>query len=204
MSTVLAAFDTTLQTTHAWLHELIGIMGWQHDTQRAYVGLRAVLHALRDRLTVDDTAALAVQLPMLVRGFYFEGWQPHGKPRRLRRKAAFLARVREHFPPDADLDAEPLTRGVCQLLRQHLPAGEIEKVKAVMPDELQSVWGDAAPAREDETSGAAGGSKERVDVTDAMSEDAHVDPDLGEGHAGYEESEDSEAVPAEHGAGTRS
>jgi uncharacterized protein (DUF2267 family) len=31
-----------------------------------------VLHALRDRLTVEEASDLAAQLPMLIRGLYYE------------------------------------------------------------------------------------------------------------------------------------
>jgi len=43
------------------------------DRHHADVALSAVLHALRDRLTVSEAAQLGAQLPMLVRGFYYEG-----------------------------------------------------------------------------------------------------------------------------------
>jgi hypothetical protein len=57
MRTDLSAFDSTIQTTHLWLKELMGLLGWQ-DQHRAYLAFRAVLHALRDRLSVDEAAAL--------------------------------------------------------------------------------------------------------------------------------------------------
>jgi len=67
----------------------------RHD---AYVALRATLHALRDRLPVEETAELAAQLPMLVRGVYYEGWDPTGKPVRERSLEGFLAGVAVELP----------------------------------------------------------------------------------------------------------
>ena len=91
-ATTIKAFDTTLQLTYAWLHELAEQMGTQ-DRHRAYHALWAVLHALRDRLTVEEVAALGAQLPLLVRGIYYEGWHPGNKPLKTRRED-FLAAIR--------------------------------------------------------------------------------------------------------------
>ena len=80
-TTGLAAFDSTMQTTNAWLSDIILRTGLR-DRHAAYHALRSVLHVLRDRLSVDEAVALGAQLPMLVRGFYYEGWHPAGKPNR--------------------------------------------------------------------------------------------------------------------------
>ena len=45
------------------------------DRHLAYVALRATLHALRDRLGPENAVHLAAQLPMLLRGLYYEGWR---------------------------------------------------------------------------------------------------------------------------------
>jgi uncharacterized protein (DUF2267 family) len=61
----------------------------------SYLALRAVLHTLRDRLIVDEAIDLGAQLPMLVRGFYYENWQSVGKPLKYRHKEEFLNQVKE-------------------------------------------------------------------------------------------------------------
>jgi uncharacterized protein (DUF2267 family) len=67
-------FEGTLQKTQVWLNDLMFELDWEDRPQKAYLALRTVLHALRDRLTVEEAVQLGAQLPMLVRGFYFEGW----------------------------------------------------------------------------------------------------------------------------------
>ena len=137
--TSLAPFDSTLQTTNIWLNDVLERLGWE-DQHRAYHALRAVLHALRDRLPVDQAAALAAQLPMLVRGFYYEGWHPHGKPVKERHKEEFLAHIAEAFRYDPDVDPEWVARAVFQVLSKHVTGGEIEAVKRSLPMEIRSLW----------------------------------------------------------------
>jgi uncharacterized protein (DUF2267 family) len=96
-ATGLEVFDTTIQTTNRWLKEIMETTG--PDRRRAYHVLTAVLHALRDRLTVDEVAHLGAQLPVLVRGRYYDQWHPAGKPERLRHKDEFLTAVAEELVP---------------------------------------------------------------------------------------------------------
>jgi uncharacterized protein (DUF2267 family) len=146
MSTGLSAFDHSVQTTHVWLNELNDLLGRPDDQRRAYLALRAVLHALRDRLSADEVASLSAQLPMRIRGFYYEGWHPHGKPLRERKKDEFLAHIRADLRQDPDADPEQVARAVFQLLSRHVTAGEIEKLFHTMPAGLRPLWPEAAPA----------------------------------------------------------
>jgi uncharacterized protein (DUF2267 family) len=140
--TGVESFDTTLQKTHLWLNELMDELHWNDwdDRYRAYAALRATLHALRDRLSVEETAHLGAQLPMLIRGFYYEGWTPAGKPARERRKEEFLAPIQAHFRNDPDLDPERVARAVFSVLARRVTAGEIADVKSMLPKDLLELW----------------------------------------------------------------
>lgn len=134
----LNVFEHTIEITHIWLNDLLERLGWR-DHQRAYRALRAVLHALRDRLSVNDASHLAAQLPMLVRGFYYEGYHPGDKPLRERTKAEFLAHVKAEFA-DESFDIQTVTRAILNVLAKHITPGEVEKVKKALPEEIRSLW----------------------------------------------------------------
>lgn len=135
----LSAFDSTIQTTNIWLNDISERMGWL-DKHRAYHALRAVLHALRDRLPVEQVAALGAQLPLLVRGIYYEGWHPAGKPLKERKKDEFVAHVAATYGRELDADPERITRAVFEAVASHVTAGETETIKHILPAEIRSLW----------------------------------------------------------------
>jgi uncharacterized protein (DUF2267 family) len=141
--TGLDVFDATLQKTNNWLQDLMqALVGT--DRHEAYAALRATLHALRDRLTVEEAAQLGAQLPMLIRGFYYEGWDPTGKPLRVRHKEEFLALIERQFRDgglcDDLVDPERVARAVFRVLAQRVSTGEIEDVRHVLPAEIRDLW----------------------------------------------------------------
>src|SRR4051794_37941473 len=111
----LEVFDSTLQKTHIWLNELQELAHLS-DQRAALKALRAVLHALRDRLSVDVAAHLGAQLPVLLRGFYYEGWHPAGKPEKIRSQEEFLSQIQEAVVSPDRLDPLRLTHAVFELL----------------------------------------------------------------------------------------
>jgi len=131
-------FEHTIEITHTWLHDLMERLGWQ-DKHRAYMALRAVLHALRDRLSVEAASHLAAQLPMLIRGFYYEGYHPAGKPLAARKKTEFLAHVAAECTDESRNDGR-VTQAVLQVLAKHITPGEVEKIKGALPEDIRSLW----------------------------------------------------------------
>lgn len=123
----------SVEKTHIWLNEVAAELG-DEDRQYAYRALRAVLHALRDRLTVDVAAKLAAQLPTLIRGIYYEDWDPSRTPVAIHDVGTFLDHIAAEGHMAGDTEASVAVTAVARVLRRHLSAGEIDGVLAVLPD----------------------------------------------------------------------
>jgi uncharacterized protein (DUF2267 family) len=132
-------FNRTVQQAHEWLHELRRTLGL-NDEGKAFRVLRPVLHVLRDRLTVTEAVQLGAQLPVLVRGYYYEGWRPSGKPVHDRHLDEFLGHVQESLGKDDTLDSEEAVRAVFDLLSRRLSRGEIDDIWHSLPPEIRSLW----------------------------------------------------------------
>jgi uncharacterized protein (DUF2267 family) len=135
--TGVRTFDQSLETTREWLQAVQEQMGLD-DEQRAFRILRAVLQTLRDRLTVEEAAQFAAQLPMLLQGVYYHGWTPTGKPLKIRSRQEFLDRVaegllRQHDPEEA-------CRTVFRVLEDRMPGGVLEDVKRILPESIRDLW----------------------------------------------------------------
>jgi uncharacterized protein (DUF2267 family) len=126
-------FDTTLEKTYAWLNELSDELGTGNRHQ-AYEVLRAFLHALRDRLPVESAVKLGAQLPMLVRGFYYEGWNPTHKPDKMD-AAAFLGHVHRETNLEPD-QIEAAVRAAARTLQHHVSEGELAKSLGILPNDI--------------------------------------------------------------------
>jgi uncharacterized protein (DUF2267 family) len=133
----LDVIDTTVQKTYRWINELSGDLGGV-PRRDAYDVLRAFLHVLRDRLVIDEAAHLGAQLPLLVRGVYYEGWDPAQVPTKLGREEfvdRFLQEARMKHP----IDPERAMRSAASTLRRHVSAGEYEEVLGSLPASLRDL-----------------------------------------------------------------
>ena len=118
MSTGLNTFDKTVQESNLWLKDVMERLDTR-DRHHAYSTLRAVLHALRDRIGPESPAHLGAQLPMLLRGLFYEGWDPTGKPSKA---PAFLAHIAKELPRAAEGEVEQGVTAVFDVLSKHAPS----------------------------------------------------------------------------------
>jgi uncharacterized protein (DUF2267 family) len=136
------AFDTTVQETNVWLKSLMQELQL-YDGALAWTLFGATLHALRDRLQPQSAAHLGAQLPMLIRGLYYEHWPVAATPIKQRHKAAFLQHLATTFPPGSAADPERVARAVFGIIGQHIDHGAVEKLVKLLPKELRALWGHA-------------------------------------------------------------
>ncbi|OQA04016.1 MAG: hypothetical protein BWY68_00555 [bacterium ADurb.Bin400] len=139
MSTGLDVFDTTLQKTNEILKAIEEEYDWEGRRNQSYMALRAVLHAIRDRLPVDDSVNLAAQFPILLKGIYFDGWSSEDVPVRMD-KEELLGRIRQEFTFEVEGGIEKLTRIVINKVFNSLDPGEKAKIERMLPPDIATLF----------------------------------------------------------------
>src|SRR5438477_10535626 len=83
------AVARSVHKTNEWLADLAAELGIE-DREEAWRVLRVYLQLLRDQLTIDEAAQLAAQLTIVLRGVFYEGFDP-GEQEKVRDRDEFLA-----------------------------------------------------------------------------------------------------------------
>lgn len=136
-ATGLDVFDKSLQTTNIWLNEIVSQIG--SDERVAWKVLSVVLHKLRDRLPIDLSAHLSAQLPLVVRGAYYDQYEPSVQPTDCDLKA-FIDEVQEWLADTRKVDAKEAVQAVFAVLSRHVPRSQIDKVQNALPGDLREFW----------------------------------------------------------------
>lgn len=153
-ATGLQVFDRTLQITNIWLNEISEATG--ADRKLAWAVLGGVLRVLRDRLPATVSANLAAELPLMVRGGYYDHYQPVRQPTGLRNSEQFLEEVEQQLVGQKPVEVAEAARAVFGVLTRHIAPGEIDKVRHSLPEDIRRrLWPAAAAEAARATPGAA-------------------------------------------------
>ncbi len=144
-ATGLQVFDRTLQITNIWLNEISEVLG--PDRKLSWAVLGAVLRTLRDRLPVNVSAHFGAELPLLVRGAFYDHYQPARQPSELKTADAFLAEVEEGLVGQRAVNLHDAAHAVFAVLSRHLPAAACEKVRLSLPADIRRLWPATAEPR---------------------------------------------------------
>lgn len=110
----------------------------------AFVVLRATLKALRDRVTPGEAFHLGGQLPALLRGYFFEGFDLSNVERSKSSSKSiegFLQDIRNHLGGYDYLDLEKLVPVAMNVILTSIDQGEAEQVISQLPKDIQSLRG---------------------------------------------------------------
>lgn len=139
MSEAVAIFGKSVQEAQVWVNEVTNRLS-TNNTTHAYHVLKATLHALRDRIGPENAIHLSAQLPLLIRGLFFEGWRPTKTPSHERQIPDFLLRVGAEIGETHLTSLEAAVRAVFEVLWNHLDQGETAKLIHMFPSELKPLW----------------------------------------------------------------
>jgi len=135
----LEVIDHTVHLTHEWVNELTSRLDW--SSKRSALRLfRVTLQHVRDHLTTDELAQFSAQLPLLIRGMFFEGWVPKHTPIKERSATVFIAAIEDQIGQTQDYRGPEDIRCVFDVLNARLSAGEIEDVRASLPEAIRALW----------------------------------------------------------------
>lgn len=128
------------------LNELSEKLGCPGDKDKAWRILRSVLHALRNRLTVEESLQLTAQLPMYLKALYVDGWKLRKDSYKIKHIDEFLDEVYMESTNTGYYDFPNSTVvyhsviSVFSVLRMHISPGEVENIVSTLPRELKSLW----------------------------------------------------------------
>lgn len=145
-------FDKFAQEGNLFLKELAQQLGHPDEQARSGIILRAVLHTLRERITIGESFNLLAQLPMFLKGVYVDNWKYSEKPLRISTKEEFFKEVEKHQDQygeqqfDWDKSTEEIVRIVIKELGKYVSRGEFEDVTAQLPNDLKDIFSESIHA----------------------------------------------------------
>ncbi|MFW6336434.1 MAG: DUF2267 domain-containing protein [Phycisphaeraceae bacterium] len=132
--------ERSVHLTNTWLDRLEELGGFE-DHDRSYAVLKAGLQTLRDRLVPDEAIDLAAQLPVTIRGMFYEGWKPSQTPEKLREPSEMLAAFEKNLGRGDDVEPKTALRAVFQLLDERVTEGEVKDVRHMLNQDIANeLW----------------------------------------------------------------
>lgn len=91
-------------------------------------------------MPLDLAAHVGAQLPLLVRGLYYDGWRPSEQPEKTRTLEGFLERVADGLTAARSPDARDAAQAVFRVLSHHMDPGQVGKLVEALPQPVQDLW----------------------------------------------------------------
>lgn len=124
------------------------IARWQDDLKQramlvtnnhAFAMLRAFLHELRARLSLDETARFGNALPAVQRGIFYQDWTPKHAPLPTPSLDEFSSALAARLLPHVHMP-DGLAEDVLWVIHNNLEAHDRQRVTLALPEPLRKAW----------------------------------------------------------------
>ncbi len=135
-------FNQFAAEANTFLKEYSREMNLATDTKKAGRILSAILHALREVISVEESIQLIAQFPMFLKAVYVNGWTTH-KREKVKNMTEFIDLVRKYdgvtsvYDLESDEVAENYIDTTFILLRKYISLGELEDIRSELPKDLK-------------------------------------------------------------------
>ncbi len=142
-------FEKYAEKGNLFVKELAQELGCPDNKKKAGRILKAVLKALRNRLSHEESMHLLAQLPMCIKAIYVDGWKLSETPEKIKNVSEFVEEVMKYDRPRAQQDfadkeeAIKAIKAVFRVIKRHISDGEAQDVEAELPKQLKELWEDA-------------------------------------------------------------
>lgn len=139
LSKRVSVFARTAHKSQEWIREMQKELKWISGDSTYHL-LRAVLQSLRDQMSINEAAHFSAQLPILLRGTFFEGWNPQISELSGSTKDEFLQNVKHRMGPLGTQKFE-LESGVLvalNVIKKHISAGEMKDFTGMINPSLKN------------------------------------------------------------------
>ncbi|MFW5808002.1 MAG: DUF2267 domain-containing protein [Spirochaetota bacterium] len=132
------ALETTVHKTNQWLNDTEQALHLDSRVN-AYNLLRATLHLIRDRIDVGEALDFAAQLPLLLKGVYFDGFTLHDAPKKARSDEELMIMFESEVCESITIQPNDAIAGVLSVIRKHIDRGQFEHVMGQMPGQIRNL-----------------------------------------------------------------
>jgi uncharacterized protein (DUF2267 family) len=139
-------FQKYAQEGQSFVNNLAAELGHPEEVARTGNVLRAVLHTLRERITISESLHLLSQLPMFLKGIYVDNWKFREKPMDINTKEEFAAEVERHQQQHGEREyswnksTEEIIQIVFSSLGKYISDGEYDDIIAQMPKNIKEIF----------------------------------------------------------------
>ena len=138
-------FDNYAREGKEFMHRLASELGHPDREDQVAIALRAVLHALRDRISIGQNLHVLSHLPMFLKAIYVNEWSYGEEVDRIKSREEFERRVEKYQAQygesryDWNMSTSEIITIVMAQLERYIPEGEVEDVKSELPDEIAAL-----------------------------------------------------------------